>query len=1005
MAEIYVAVRPDTTKTGAELDKKLGGLNVTKSGEKVGDSFGTGFGHSLKKLAGLAAGALASRALVAGVKGSISAASDLNETVSKTDQIFGKSSGAIKAFAKTAPTALGQTRQAALDANATFGLFGKSAGLTGGKLVGFTTKLTTLAGDLASFNNTSPEQAIEALGAALRGESEPIRSYGVLLDDATLKAEAMSLGLLKPTKNLGDIKIAQQRAMLAQIAYNKAVKEHGKNSTEALRANTSLAAATSTLAKKTEGTTGPLTQQQKVLAAQSAIMKQTTAAQGDFARTSGGLANQQRIAAAQTDKLKIAVGTALLPVVLQGATALNQKLLPPLIELAEKHGPAVAAALTHVTTQAGPFITSFLEKAGPLLSSLSSGTNEASPALSSLADSGAKLGPVVQDLLNKIPSFTDVLSISATAIGFLADHTDTLGKLMPLLVAGILAYKAAQLAANVAALLAVPTKFAEVVVNRQLVASNRALIASRAGVVASTVTETAATAANTGAKNAGIVASIRQRAAAIASAITTRAVAAATAIWTGAQWLLNAALTANPIGLVIAAIALLAVGIVLLWKRSETFRAVMTASFNAIKSVVVSVIRVVWSVISGFYGNLLEGAARAFGWVPGLGPKLRAAATWFGEFRDSVNNKLAGLQDQDITIKPVFDPKTMSLASAGRRAAGGPGGPVDGPGTTTNDKAGLYALSRKEWVIKARSSMMYGDHAMASVNAGTATIIPHGGFAAGGRPGLTVKTPRPDTDRFASGVAAGAVAVAKPFAQAIGNQLATISPGLNGVLSFIKSQVGKPYLWGGVGPGGYDCSGLVSAAVNVAYGKRPYSRLGSTKTMPWSSMTSGQGPFMIGWTNAGVGHTAATVNGVNIESSGGVGVHMGASARGAANRLFTHRMKVKGFAAGGSPGREGVDGQMPFDLVSRRGRNFLGQDVLTQLGVKRYDRGGAWPNNTLGMNTSGKTETVVPGGGAVELGPDSIRALGKEIMRGFSEAKIRLMQGPGGAYLLSNSGG
>ena len=27
------------------------------------------------------------------------------------------------------------------------------------------------------------EEAVEALGAALRGESEPIRKYGVLLDD------------------------------------------------------------------------------------------------------------------------------------------------------------------------------------------------------------------------------------------------------------------------------------------------------------------------------------------------------------------------------------------------------------------------------------------------------------------------------------------------------------------------------------------------------------------------------------------------------------------------------------------------------------------------------------------------------------------------------------------------------------------------------------------------------------------------------------------------------
>lgn len=1000
MAEIYVAVRPDTSKTGAELDKKLGGLNVSKSGEKVGESFGAGFGHSMKRIAGVAAAALASRAVVGGVKASISAASDLNETVSKTQQIFGKSSGAIQAFAAKAPTALGQTKQAALDANATFGLFGKSAGLSGTKLTGFTTRLTTLAGDLASFNNTTPEQAIDALGAALRGESEPIRAYGVLLDDATLKAEAMSLGLVKPTKNLGEIKIAQQRAMLAQIAYNKAVKEHGKGSTEALRANTALAAATNTLAKKTEGTTGPLTQQQKVLAAQSAIMKQTTAAQGDFARTSGGLANQQRIAAAQTDKLKVAIGSALLPIVLQGATALNTKLLPPLIDLAEKHGPALGAALAGVATKAGPFITGFLEKAGPLFTSLTSGTNQASPALTSLADSGAKLGPIFQDLLAKVPSFTDVLNVSATAIGFLADHTDELSKLMPLLVGGIVAYKAAQLAANVAQVLAVPTKVAEVLVNRQLVKSNRELIASRAGLVLTTGAETVATTANTTAKSAGVLASIRQRAAAIASAITTKAVAVATAIWTGAQWLLNAALTANPIGLVIAAVALLALGIVALWKKSETFRTIVTGAFGGIKTVAVDVISVVWDVVSGFFANLLTGAAKAFGWVPGLGPKLKSAAKWFGEFRDSVNKKLDGLKDHKINFEIKYSSTGVNLtapSSVGRRARGGPGGPVEGPGTTTSDTAGVYALSRKEWVIKAKSSQKYGDYAMASVNRGTATIIPNGGFASGGRPGLDLIPKGPSADALARSATSAILSAHKAAGKILANNR------LAGTIAFGKSQAGKPYGWGASGPNAYDCSGFVSALINYARGRSPYQRLGATGSMPWSDMTSGRGPFMVGWFNGNPGHTAATINGIPFESSGGVGVHWGRGARGADNSLFTHRMKVKGFAAGGRPGIEGRDGDLPIDLF--RGHAPVGRDLLEQFGISKYDRGGQWPTGTLGVNMSGKTETVVPGDGGVRLHPDDIRALGKELGKTIGNGVFRLVQSGNGSYILQQTNG
>jgi hypothetical protein len=204
---------------------------------------------------------------------SISAASDLAETRSKVGVIFGDQATAVEAFASRAGKALGQSEQSALDAAATFATFGKGAGLSGKDLTGFSTDLTTLASDMASFSNTTPEQAIEAIGAALRGESEPIRKYGVLLDDATLRNQALALGLVKTTKQA-------------------------------------------------------LTPQQKVLAAQAAIMKQTTAAQGDFERTSGGLANQQRIMAAEFDNASAKLGSSLLPAATTFATFATSTLIP-----------------------------------------------------------------------------------------------------------------------------------------------------------------------------------------------------------------------------------------------------------------------------------------------------------------------------------------------------------------------------------------------------------------------------------------------------------------------------------------------------------------------------------------------------------------------------------------------------------------------------------------------------------------------------------------------------
>lgn len=62
------------------------------------------------------------------------------------------------------------------------------------------------------------------------------------------------------------------------------------------------------------------------------------------------------------------------------------------------------------------------------------------------------------------------------------------------------------------------------------------------------------------------------------------AIVAAMKAWALVQWALNAAMDANPIGLVIVALAALAVGIVALWQHSETFRKVVLATWGAVKT-------------------------------------------------------------------------------------------------------------------------------------------------------------------------------------------------------------------------------------------------------------------------------------------------------------------------------------------------------------------------------------------------------------------------------------
>lgn len=238
---------------------------------------------------------------------------------------------------------------------------------------------------------------------------------------------------------------------------------------------------------------------------------------------------------------------------------------------------------------------------GGLMDSLASSVSTLAPAMATLAQAG--VSPLV-----------DGLTLGSDVLGFFASHADTLAKVMPLLVAGILAYKVAQLAANVAAALSVPVKIAEVVVNRQLVASNRALVASRAGVVAPTVAATVAETASTTAKSAGFLATVRSTTATVASAVAQRAVALATGVWTAAQWLLNAALTANPIGLVILAVAGLIAVIVLVYRRSETFRRIVQAAFSG----VLTAARAVWSWIRGNWPLLLAIITGPIGIAVGL---------------------------------------------------------------------------------------------------------------------------------------------------------------------------------------------------------------------------------------------------------------------------------------------------------------------------------------------------------------------------------------------------
>ena len=334
-----------------------------------------------------------------------------------------------------------------------------------------------------------------------------------------------------------------------------------------------------------------------------------------------------------TDTVNMGLGKAILPLtpvfnrVLTAVTGLADKGLGRLTSFIETRGvPAIDAFVTKVEGMfagGGGEVMATAKSIGDSLRGMFGGVDggAAKADLASIGDSLRQLQPVVSQLLGALPSFNDLVNVASVVLGFLAEHADTLAKMMPLLVAAIVAYKVAQAAANLASMFALPLRTAELVVNSRLAKTNRALTASvQAQTVANrtaTVSEIASTAAtNAGdlAKKRSIVSTIGMRAASVAAAV-------GTGIWTAAQWLLNAAL--SPVGLIVIAIviaiAALVAGILWLWRNNEGFRNFVLAAWGmiktAVKAVVDWVLNTAWPMIRSFYELQMKIAKAAVDFV------------------------------------------------------------------------------------------------------------------------------------------------------------------------------------------------------------------------------------------------------------------------------------------------------------------------------------------------------------------------------------------------------
>lgn len=219
-------------------------------------------GDTTKKVGVAVGAALVTAGAAAAAFGykTVMAASDLNETMSKSSAVFKSAAGDIDTWSSGASKAFGMSKMEAADAASTFGNLFVQLGSGANEAAGMSKQMTQLAADFGSFHNASNPEVIEAMTAAFRGEYDAVQRYVPTISAATVAEEAL------------------------RQTHKKSVDD--------------------------------LTAGEKALATQSLLMKGAGDAAGDFARTQDSLANRIKSAKAEAADFAANIGTKLLPVVL-----------------------------------------------------------------------------------------------------------------------------------------------------------------------------------------------------------------------------------------------------------------------------------------------------------------------------------------------------------------------------------------------------------------------------------------------------------------------------------------------------------------------------------------------------------------------------------------------------------------------------------------------------------------------------------------------------------------
>lgn len=378
----------------------ISGSSKTKTAVSGMKSAFTSLGKSVSRLGGILTSVLGPIAFIGLAKECIELGSSVNEVQNVVDTAFGSMAYKMEQFADTAITSFGMSELAAKKTGSTYMAMAKGIGIADEEASNMAITLTGLTGDVASFFNSSQDEAATKLKSVFTGETEAIKELGVVMTQTNLEQFALSKGI---TKSIS----AMTQAELATLRYNF-------------------------------------------------VLNSLNLASGDFVRTQDSWANQTRILSMQMQALGANVGQILTTVLLPAVKTLNE-IVANLVSATSIISAAISS-IFGVQISQNSQIASTAAEAAKAENKLAAGINKAAKtAKKSLAsfdqiitlqsnnggsgDEGGAGGSGVDTSMNNETSVTPGEGLDTAKVGRVAEIIKEIAGYVPVIAAGLAGLK------------------------------------------------------------------------------------------------------------------------------------------------------------------------------------------------------------------------------------------------------------------------------------------------------------------------------------------------------------------------------------------------------------------------------------------------------------------------------------------------------------------------------------------------------------------------------------